>query len=108
MTDAADRPLPTPALILAADHRARGVLTTENCAEYFGALAQALPACDGILATAQPLADLAAAGAPRPRRTAPTSPSTAPAWPARPSSSTTAWWPAWPGPRPTAGRGSST
>jgi DhnA family fructose-bisphosphate aldolase class Ia len=55
-------PLPTPALILAADHRARAVLTTENWAEFFDALAQALPSCDGILATAQPLAGLAAAG----------------------------------------------
>ena len=27
--------LPTPALILAADHRARAVLTTENWAEFF-------------------------------------------------------------------------
>jgi DhnA family fructose-bisphosphate aldolase class Ia len=54
--------LPTPALILAADHRARAVVTTENWAEFFGSLAQALPACDGILATAQPLAGLAAAG----------------------------------------------
>ena len=55
-------PLPTPALILAADHRARAVLTTENWAEFFGALAQALPSCDGILATAQPLSGLAEAG----------------------------------------------
>jgi hypothetical protein len=54
--------LPTPALILAADHRARAVLTTENWEEFFSALAQALPLCDGILATAQPLAGLAAAG----------------------------------------------
>jgi DhnA family fructose-bisphosphate aldolase class Ia len=54
--------LPTPALILAADHRARAVLTTENWAEFFGSLAQALPSCDGILATAQPLRGLAAAG----------------------------------------------
>ncbi len=55
-------PLPTPALILAADHRARAVLTTENWAEFFGSLTKALPACDGILATAQPLTGLAAAG----------------------------------------------
>jgi DhnA family fructose-bisphosphate aldolase class Ia len=54
--------LPTPALILAADHRARAVLTTENWSEFFGSLVQALPSCDGILATAQPLAGLAAAG----------------------------------------------
>ncbi len=55
-------PLPTPALILAADHRARAVLTTENWAEFFGSLAKALPHCDGILATAQPLEGLATAG----------------------------------------------
>jgi DhnA family fructose-bisphosphate aldolase class Ia len=54
--------LPMPALVLAADHRARGVMTIENYDEFFGALAQALPSCDGILATAQPLAGLAAAG----------------------------------------------
>jgi DhnA family fructose-bisphosphate aldolase class Ia len=54
--------LPTPALILAADHRARAVLTTENWAEYFSSLAKALPSCDGILATAQPLEGLASAG----------------------------------------------
>jgi DhnA family fructose-bisphosphate aldolase class Ia len=55
-------PLPTPALILAADHRARGVVTTENYQDYCNALAKALPSCDGILATAQPLSDLARAG----------------------------------------------
>jgi len=55
-------PLPTPALILAADHRARAVLTTENWSEFTGALAQALPFCDGILATAEPLTSLASAG----------------------------------------------
>ena len=38
------------------------MLTTENWAEFFGSLAQALPFCDGILATAQPLTGLAAAG----------------------------------------------
>ena len=54
--------LPTPALVLAADHRARAVLTTENWAEFFGSLAKALPSCDGILATAQPLEGLAAEG----------------------------------------------
>ena len=54
--------LPTPALILAADHRARGVVTMERYGDYVNALARALPACDGILATAQPLADLAEAG----------------------------------------------
>ena len=59
-------PLPTPALVLAADHRARGVMTIERYADYLEALRQALPHCDGILATAQPLLDLARTGALRP------------------------------------------
>ena len=54
--------LPTPALILAADHRARAVLTTENWADFVGALAAAMPSCDGILATAQPLGGLTESG----------------------------------------------
>jgi DhnA family fructose-bisphosphate aldolase class Ia len=54
--------LPTPAVILAADHRARGVVTVENYRDYVDALMKALPSCDGILATAQPLGDLADAG----------------------------------------------
>ena len=49
----------TPRLILAADHRARGVMTIESYADYLAALRLALPWADGILATAQPLADLA-------------------------------------------------
>jgi 2-amino-4,5-dihydroxy-6-oxo-7-(phosphonooxy)heptanoate synthase len=53
-------------LVLAADHRARGVMTIERYADYLQALAAALPYCDGILASAQPLADLARAGAIRP------------------------------------------
>jgi len=56
-------PLAAPALILAADHRARGVMTIEDYGAYLAALAAALPACDGILATRQPLQDLAASGA---------------------------------------------
>jgi DhnA family fructose-bisphosphate aldolase class Ia len=60
-------PLPTPALILAADHRARGVVTMENYREYVHALAQALPSCDGLLATVQPMADLTAAAHVTPR-----------------------------------------
>jgi DhnA family fructose-bisphosphate aldolase class Ia len=55
--------LPTPALVLAADHRARGVMTIERYADYLEAVRQALPFCDGILATAQPLGDLARTGA---------------------------------------------
>jgi DhnA family fructose-bisphosphate aldolase class Ia len=52
-----------PALILAADHRARGVVTVEAYGPYRSALEAALPACDGILASRQPLQDLADAGA---------------------------------------------
>jgi DhnA family fructose-bisphosphate aldolase class Ia len=55
-------PLDTPALVLAADHRARGVATIERYADYLAALRAALPHSDGILATAQPLGDLACAG----------------------------------------------
>jgi DhnA family fructose-bisphosphate aldolase class Ia len=47
-------------LILAADHRPRGVPTIERYDDYLAALRAALAHCDGILATAQPLADLAA------------------------------------------------
>jgi DhnA family fructose-bisphosphate aldolase class Ia len=54
--------LSSPAVILAADHRARGVLTTENYGDFVDALVKALPSCDGVLASAQPLGDLAAAG----------------------------------------------
>lgn len=55
--------LRTPALILAADHRARGVLTVEPYARYKEALTKALPHCDGLLASIQPLQDLCASGA---------------------------------------------
>ncbi len=52
-----------PALVAAADHRARGVITFERYDEYLRALTDVLPYCDGILASAQPLADLRASGA---------------------------------------------
>ena len=55
--------LPTPALVLAADHRARGIVTVEPYAGYVAALTAALPHADGILATAAPLRELAASGA---------------------------------------------
>ena len=55
-----------PALVLAADHRARGVMTIERNADYLAALREALPHCDGILATVQPLTELARTGAIRP------------------------------------------
>ncbi|MHB1584873.1 MAG: Cgl0159 family (beta/alpha)8-fold protein [Acidimicrobiales bacterium] len=58
--------LGTPALLLAADHRARGVLTVERYDDYLAVLAAALAHCDGILASAQPLADLRTSGAVRP------------------------------------------
>jgi len=60
-------PLETPAVILAADHRPRGVMTIESYEEYVGALRAALPFCDGLLASTQPLRDLAALGAIEPR-----------------------------------------
>jgi DhnA family fructose-bisphosphate aldolase class Ia len=52
-----------PALILAADHRARGVITVERYSDYVASLRAALEHCDGILASAQPLGDLAESGA---------------------------------------------
>ncbi len=51
-----------PLLVLAADHRARAVATIERYDSYLAALRSALPHCDGILATAQPLGDLAGSG----------------------------------------------
>ena len=62
MTDAA---VSEPVLVLAADHRARGVHTVEVYDRYLEALAAALEHCDGILASAQPLADLRRSGAVR-------------------------------------------
>jgi len=52
----------TGLLLLAADHRARGVMTVEPYAGYLAALRAALPHADGLLASAQPLADLAECG----------------------------------------------
>jgi DhnA family fructose-bisphosphate aldolase class Ia len=49
-------------VLLAADHRARGIITVERYADYLHALRSALPFCDGILASPQPLADLVAGG----------------------------------------------
>jgi len=57
------RRLAPPALVLAADHRARGIVTVEHYGDYLAAARQALAHCDGVLASAQPLADLAASGA---------------------------------------------
>jgi DhnA family fructose-bisphosphate aldolase class Ia len=50
------------AVVLAADHRARGILTVERYVDYLAALRAALPACDAVMASAQPLADLAGEG----------------------------------------------
>ncbi|MFL6239705.1 MAG: hypothetical protein ACJ735_09495 [Actinomycetes bacterium] len=50
------------AVVLAADHRARGIVTVERYADYLAALRAALPACDAVMASAQPLADLARDG----------------------------------------------
>jgi DhnA family fructose-bisphosphate aldolase class Ia len=52
-----------PAVVLAADHRARGVVTIERYQDYIDALGAALVHCDGILASAEPLRTLARAGA---------------------------------------------
>jgi DhnA family fructose-bisphosphate aldolase class Ia len=59
--------LKAPAVILAADHRARGVITIERYASYVAALRAAIGVCDGILASTQPLRDLASSGAIEPR-----------------------------------------
>jgi DhnA family fructose-bisphosphate aldolase class Ia len=53
------------AVVLAADHRARGIVTIERYADYLAALRAALPACDALMASAQPLADLARDGVAR-------------------------------------------
>ena len=55
--------LGAPALIVAADHRARGVVVIERYDEYLRVLHDVLPYCDGILASQQPLDDLRAGGA---------------------------------------------
>lgn len=54
-------PLRGPAVILAADHRARGVMTIETYSSYLGAVRAALSHCDGVLASVQPLGNLAPA-----------------------------------------------
>jgi DhnA family fructose-bisphosphate aldolase class Ia len=56
-------------LVLAADHRARGVPTIERYDDYLRALTAAVAHCDGVLATAQPLVDLAGSGCLGGRRT---------------------------------------
>jgi DhnA family fructose-bisphosphate aldolase class Ia len=58
--------LSDPVLILAADHRARGVLTVENYDRYVESISNAMSACDGILASMQPLRDLMERGSVRP------------------------------------------
>ena len=61
-------PLKGPAMILAADHRARGVMTIEPYSVYLGACREALKHCDGILATVQPLSHLGRLTSPLQRR----------------------------------------
>ena len=55
--------LATPALVLAADHRARGVIVVEEYHAYLHAVREALAHCDGLLASLQPLVDLVRDGA---------------------------------------------
>jgi DhnA family fructose-bisphosphate aldolase class Ia len=63
------RPSPdTPALVLAADHRARGVATIEDYERYLACIGACMGECDGILATAQPLDDLVGRGVVDPAR----------------------------------------
>jgi DhnA family fructose-bisphosphate aldolase class Ia len=54
------------AVVLAADHRARGIITVERYADFVTALLAAAPYCDAVMATAQPLEDLRATGSLRP------------------------------------------
>ena len=63
MTGSGQHPLKGPTLLLAADHRARGVITIERYDDYLSSVRAALGRCDGVLASAQPLADLADSGA---------------------------------------------
>ncbi len=60
------RPVPEEErlVILAADHRARGVTTIERWDDLLGALRAALPLCDGLMATTRPLVELRDALAP--------------------------------------------
>lgn len=55
-------PTPTARVILAADHRARGVFTVERYRDLLAALRAALPHAEGLLASVKPLADLVAEG----------------------------------------------
>ncbi len=68
MSSPAPEPLRGPALILAADHRPRGVMTIEAYRPYLAALTASLPPCDGILASRQPLQDLVVSGAVGPKQ----------------------------------------
>ena len=52
-----------PALVVAADHRARGILTVERYLDYVRAVSSCLPHADGLIASVQPLGDLSASGA---------------------------------------------
>lgn len=52
-----------PALVLAADHRARGIVTVERYLDYVRAVSACVAHCDGLIASVQPLGDLVASGA---------------------------------------------
>ena len=52
-----------PALVLAADHRARGIVTVERYVDYVRIVSACLAHSDGLIASVQPLGDLAASGA---------------------------------------------
>jgi len=52
-----------PALVLAADHRARGIVTVERYSDYVRVVSACLAHTDGLIASVQPLGDLTASGA---------------------------------------------
>ncbi len=78
--------LVTPALILAADHRARGVITMEDYASYRGALAKAFQPAMAFWPRRNRWA-IWPMGATSTVRSAPISRSTAPDWLGLPSNS---------------------
>jgi DhnA family fructose-bisphosphate aldolase class Ia len=55
--------LRVPALVLAADHRARGIVTVERYVDYVRIVSSCLAHADGLIASVQPLGDLAASDA---------------------------------------------
>jgi DhnA family fructose-bisphosphate aldolase class Ia len=55
-----------PAVVLAADHRARGVVVVEHYRRWLDALLEAMPHCQAVMASPRPLDDLAAADPAKP------------------------------------------